>query len=84
MSTANLVKIDFKLLLKNDTALKGLEGNEYYAAQDALNKSLREFIRLADLSVLNGKQVLQLCDLVQRHRPVALHSFLITCGQHIK
>lgn len=84
MSTANAVKIDFKLILKKEAALKSLEGNKYYTAQDELNKSLREFIRLADLSVLNTNQILQLCNLVQRHRPVALHSFLITCGQHIK
>lgn len=85
MSAESLVRADFRIILKKAEALNKLTASTgYYTAQDELNQLLRTFIRLADLSVLNGKQVLQLCDLVQKHRPVALHSFLITCGQHIK
>lgn len=80
---AKEMSVSFKDLVNRDNELNKLGGDAYYTKQAQLISQMRVFLR-TDFSGLSGKQMLYLCDLVQRHRPVALHSFLIACGLLIK
>lgn len=75
----------YSKLLKREAGMKANAENDklYYQLQEMLNNELREFLRL-NFSYLNTKQLLKLCAMVSSYRPVAPHSFLITCSQLIK
>jgi hypothetical protein len=76
------IKFDFRRLSLEAGRLKQLEGDEYFKAQEAFNGRLRTFLR-EDFSVLSTHQLLTLISWVSSHRPVAPHSFLITCANLI-
>lgn len=77
-------KIAYHEMILNEPKLKALEGNEkeYYPAREAFKQDLSRLLRY-DFSVLESKQILKLASLVSTYRPVAPHSFLITCGNLI-
>lgn len=76
------VKEQYKAILALEKEMKKYSDDRYDDLQDKLKKALISFIR-DDFSVLNSKQILKLCSLVNSHRPVALHTFLIYCSNLI-
>lgn len=81
--TPDEIKKEFKQLLKVEKEMKAQSDNDgYYPLQEQLKKELRDFIR-EDFSSLKSKEILKVCSLVNSHRPVALHTFLIYCASLI-
>lgn len=78
------VKQQFKnIIRKAKSTYAKANTNDYYRHADILTEMLRKFLH-NDISDLSKNDLLILCDLVNRHRPVALHSFLITLSQLAK
>lgn len=73
------VKQQFNALCKDAKAAYATEGDEYHKKCEAITVRLREFLR-NDLSSLSKNDVLILCNLVNRHQPIALHVFLRKMG----
>jgi hypothetical protein len=57
--------------------------NEYYKLEEIFREALRKFLH-HDLSDLSKNDLLILCDLVSRHRPVPLHTFIGQLGRLAK
>lgn len=77
------IRKQFKAILGTEHVLnQSADNKNYYPVQEKLRKQMVEFLR-TDFSVLNSRQILKLASLVSTHRPVAPHSFLITCGNLI-
>lgn len=74
------IKKEFNSILKEARFLAGIHGKEYYERQEELCKRLKVFIRW-DFSQLNETQILQLCALCSKFRPVEPFSFLVSCSQ---
>lgn len=73
------ISAQWKYILKEEKEMLTREGDAYYAYQEKFNTYLRVFLR-TDFSCLRSRDILTLCAMVQKYRPVALHSFLITCS----
>lgn len=71
-----------EVLTKEAQMNEQLDNDKYYDLQKELNALLVEFIRLHFI-YLNTRELLKLCALVSKHRPVAPHSFLIKCSELI-
>jgi len=73
----------FRLLLNKEREMKAQDGNNlYYDIEAELKEDLKLFLRL-NFTYLNTRQLLKLCALVSRHRPVEPFSFLVTCSNLI-
>ncbi len=82
----NTTKKQFKAICKLESELNVLSNNDtlkgddvYYTKREVLQKELKAFIR-TDFRVLNAKELLKLCTLVSKFRPVEPFSFLVTCS----
>lgn len=83
LTPAEQVRKEFKAVLGLAHVVDQNSGSDqYYIYQEKLKAKMIEFLR-TDFSVLNTKQFLKLAALVSTHRPVAPHSFLITCSNLI-
>jgi hypothetical protein len=78
MNKAETRKV-FNGILKDARSMAGIHGDEYYQRQEKLNLQLKWFVR-HNLTFLTATQLLQLCTLVSKFRPVEPFSFLVSCS----
>lgn len=77
--TQEEIKKEFNSILKEAREIQKITGKEYYPRQEDFTKRLKVFIRW-DFSQLTATQLLQLCTLVSKFRPVEPFSFLVSCS----
>lgn len=79
----NTLQQQYRAILKSEKTLIDSENKPtYYPNRDLFVKQLAAFLR-EDFSKLKTLELLKICSLVSTYRPVAPHSFLITCGNLI-
>lgn len=81
--TPELLNQLFALIYKWHEDLMLIEGDEYYKQHEGIKKQLVLFLR-EDFSTLSTQDLLKLISMVSTYRPVAPHSFLLTCAQLVK
>lgn len=84
METQTLaIKQQFNALLKDAKDTYATHSPEYYDKAEAIKQKLALFLR-NDFSGLTKNDLFMLCNLVNRHQPIALHVFLRKMGDFAK
>jgi hypothetical protein len=78
---SNIWKLHLELqaMIDNHIADTTEGSNQYYSKVEVLRAVTKRFLR-EDFAVLSSHQLLQLCSIVSKYRPVEPFSFLTTCS----
>lgn len=82
VNSLKFVMAKFAEILQAENKLDSLQGNEYWDFNTVFTKQLQMFLAY-NFTCLNTRQLLKLCALVSRYRPVQPFSFLVTCSNLI-
>lgn len=76
----------FRQLMATDATLTNRDANDAYYKEEAEFKTeLTAFISdRGNMLALTGTQILHICRMVSRYRPMALHTFLIYCAREVE